>query len=99
MSAQVATFDGNYANPAGTTGTGCATTTIRSVLRVENGQASLRTISAGVLQGAVQPDGSLMIQFGQNHLSGKFAGSHFSGELVYAGRSQSCRFNLQFDRS
>ena len=98
VQAQPSQFDGTYFQPGGTSGTGCGTTILRSALHVKDGKASMQTVTAGLLEGDVKPDGSISIPAGANHLSGKIAGSHFSGELVIGLRNSTCRFGLELDR-
>ena len=43
-------------------GSSCSTTKFGFHLFVKNGQASMRTVTAGTLEGPVAPDGTVQIQ-------------------------------------
>jgi hypothetical protein len=92
-------FDGNYGNKNGAMGTGaqCNTTRFGFRLTVANGQASMRTVTAGTLSGPVSPDGAIQIQSGSASLTGKITGTKFAGDLAL-GRNGVCRFALDYTK-
>ncbi|WP_158743904.1 hypothetical protein [Acidisphaera sp. L21] len=93
-------FDGNYWNKNGAMGTGsqCNTTRFGYRLTVKNGQASMRSATAGVLSGPVSPDGTIQIQSGNNSLNGKITDNKFVGDLSM-GRTGNCHFPLDYTKS
>ena len=94
--AQGGSFDGTYRPPAGGTygNSACGTTRFGYAIRVAGGQASMQTVTVGLMQGPVGPDGSLNIVAGNAVLQGKFSGNHFAGSYTV----RSCSFNLQYDK-
>ncbi|MDQ2950380.1 MAG: hypothetical protein M3Y27_31315 [Acidobacteriota bacterium] len=93
---QTNNFDGVYHGPAGGTfgNARCGTTRFGYAIRVKGGVASMQTVSSGLLEGSVGPDGSLNIQAGGSSLTGKFSGSHFSGTFAV----RQCAFDMQYDK-
>lgn len=89
-------LDGVYrAPPGGVHGnSACGTTAFGYPIRVVNGVASLQTVSAGRLEGKVAPDGSLLIEEGQNSLRGQFSAGQFNG--TYSRRN--CGFTLNYKK-
>ena len=62
---------------------------------VENWTVSGDTTRFGRFRGKIQPDGSLAMQAGPARVTGKYAGSHFTGTLV---RPQpSCAYAITLD--
>ena len=73
----------------------CGTTRFGYPVRVQNGTVSLQTVSAGLLEGPLGPDGSVSLIRGDAGLQGKISGGHFSG--TYAkGR---CSFPMELDKA
>ena len=95
--AQEARFDGDYGNPEGTMGTGsaCGTTRFGSRITVRNGQAALRTVTQGPLEGPVHADGTVEIIHGRATLRGRIDGSKFTGTLSIGNQ---CQFALDYKR-
>ncbi len=91
-----ANFDGTYRAPAGgvTGNSACGTTRFGYPLRVSGSVASLQTVSQGELQGRVGPDGSISIQHGPANLSGRIAGSQFTGTYTV----NRCVFTLNYTK-
>ena len=98
--AQASQYDGEYGNAAGTIGTGgsCGTTRFGFRLSVKNGQASMRTATAGTLEGAVRTDGAVQILQGTVTLSGKITGNKFNGDLAFGSRGATCHFALDYTK-
>ena len=95
--AQASKFDGEYVSLNGTMGNGssCSTTRFGFKLSVRNGQASMRTVTAGTLEGAVHPDGDVEIQQGRATLQGRIDGPKFTGTLAMGNN---CQFALNYTR-
>ncbi|GAC1339639.1 MAG: hypothetical protein NVSMB18_08220 [Acetobacteraceae bacterium] len=94
--AQVAALDGTYRPPTGGApgNSACGTTVFGYPIRVKDGAAAMQTVSAGLLEGKIAPDGSLTITAGRATLTGKFAGGHFTGSYSVGN----CMFTMQYDR-
>ena len=95
--AQTSRYDGDYGNPNGAMGTGasCSTTRFGFRLAVKNGQASMRTVTAGTLEGPVGPDGTINILQGRTTLQGRINGPKFTGTLSMGPQ---CQFPLDYKR-
>lgn len=94
--AQGAGFDGTYRPPSGgvTGNSVCGTTRFGYPIRVKDGMATMQTVSVGLLEGRVGPDGSINITAGRAVLAGKITGGHFAGTYSVGN----CAFNLQYDK-
>ena len=86
-------FDGNYGNRELASGIGraCGTTRFGYRLTVKDGQASMRSATAGMLEGPVGPDGTVQIRSGGAVLDGKITGNKFAGHLTFPSAQRNLR--------
>jgi hypothetical protein len=64
-------------------------------MRVTNWTVSGNQVSFGSFGGTIQPDGTLLMQAGQNYIQGRFTGSHFQGRFTRPGLG--CDYALTID--